>query len=401
MITVFYVASIALLSTLKRLDYAGGATFLWIFFVSCALACHTHKKEMKSLEGELSGKKRKRDTFLAMLEDVKRERRYLDERLTGLSKLYAITKDMSSCMRFADLSHSLKNFLEDNFKFNRFLFIIFKYENDKRTIENILQAGKDLSSKGEINPVLNNLLNSITRTKKPIFLEQDKDLFNFGFEEYITNMLAIPLIARKKVIAAFLIENIVPEDYNKFLILASQVALQVERISLFDDVEKLSITDGLTGTFLRRHFLKRFKEEVLRSSQSGMPLSCIMLDLDHFKRCNDNYGHLVGDVVLKEVVGVLKNNIREIDLIARVGGEEFCILLPETSKTSARIVAERIRKAIEDHPIRAYDESVKMTVSMGISSFPEDSGSPDELIERSDKALYAAKEGGRNRVSLA
>ena len=147
--------------------------------------------------------------------------------------------------------------------------------------------------------------------------------------------------------------------------------------------------------------MERLKEELSRAEQYNIDLAFIMVDLDHFKKCNDNFGHLVGDVVLKEVAGILKQNVREIDLVGRFGGEEFCILLPEANKADAYVVAERIRKAVEGYTIKAYDETLSITISMGISSFPEGSRGLDELIENADTALYEAKRQGRNRICVA
>jgi diguanylate cyclase (GGDEF)-like protein len=126
--------------------------------------------------------------------------------------------------------------------------------------------------------------------------------------------------------------------------------------------------------------------------------SLLMLDIDHFKNCNDRYGHLVGDAVLKEVAKGIKDSVRLIDLVGRYGGEEFLIVLIETDKKQGEIVAERIRKFIEDKSIKVYDEELKVTVSIGISTFPFDSKEVKSLINKADKALYSAKESGRNKI---
>jgi diguanylate cyclase (GGDEF)-like protein len=123
-----------------------------------------------------------------------------------------------------------------------------------------------------------------------------------------------------------------------------------------------------------------------------------MLDLDHFKEKNDNFGHLVGDVILREVAHILKSNLREIDIIGRYGGEEFTIVLAGTGRNGALQVAERIRENIASAVFKAYDEVVSTTVSIGVSVFPDDGANIDSLIEAADKALYKAKETGRNRI---
>jgi len=123
-----------------------------------------------------------------------------------------------------------------------------------------------------------------------------------------------------------------------------------------------------------------------------------MLDIDNFKNCNDTYGHLVGDVVLREVARIIKDSVREIDLVSRYGGEEIAVVLPESSKEGARLVAERIRKGIADNVFKAYDEKVEVTVSIGLAIFPDDAIDAKGIIEKADAALYVAKKAGKNIV---
>ena len=125
-----------------------------------------------------------------------------------------------------------------------------------------------------------------------------------------------------------------------------------------------------------------------------------MLDIDHFKQCNDRFGHLSGDVVLKEVAAAIRACVREIDLVARYGGEEFAVLLPDTGKFGARGVAERIRATIAAQKIIAYEESLKVQISIGLTSFPEHANGLQALIDKADQALYRAKQQGRNRVCV-
>jgi diguanylate cyclase (GGDEF)-like protein len=142
----------------------------------------------------------------------------------------------------------------------------------------------------------------------------------------------------------------------------------------------------------------RLEEEVDRARRLGLTFSVGMIDVDHFKECNDKHGHLVGDAVLKKIAEKLKNSVREVDMIARYGGEEFCVVLPDTPKDLAMSVAERLRKAVELKEIKAFDESVRTTVSVGVATYPEDGDNVEFLIEKADTALYKAKRGGRNKV---
>ena len=203
---------------------------------------------------------------------------------------------------------------------------------------------------------------------------------------------------QQKPIGVLIADDLPAEQLGTLSIVANQLSLQLARVHFYEAVESMAITDTLTGLFVRRYFLELATEELLRARRHGLPCTVIMADLDLFKAKNDTYGHLVGDVVLREVAQLMRKNLRGIDLIARYGGEEFLLLLVETPPEQALLVAERIRQLVEVHPIRAYDEVLTQSVSMGLACFPDDGKGLQELIEHADEALYAAKRGGRNRV---
>lgn len=167
---------------------------------------------------------------------------------------------------------------------------------------------------------------------------------------------------------------------------------------LFD----LSIRDDLTDVYNRRYFYEKLEEEIKRSERYETVLSLIMLDIDYFKHYNDTHGHQAGDSVLREVALLLRNNVREQDLVARYGGEEFSIILPETGKQVAGKLAERIRGCLSAQTFHFKEtlQSGKLTISLGVATFPEDAKSLNDLVETADRALYKAKEKGRNRVAL-
>jgi diguanylate cyclase (GGDEF)-like protein len=162
-----------------------------------------------------------------------------------------------------------------------------------------------------------------------------------------------------------------------------------------------SQSDALTGLFNMRYFKMQVVEEFSRSQRYGRPLTLLMIDVDFFKSYNDRNGHPAGDIVLKEVSRIMIRNVRGTDIVARYGGEEFVVLLPETPMSAALSVAEKIRKAVEDHhfPFRETHVAEKLTVSIGVASYPDMHITSDQdLIESADKALYTAKKSGRNRV---
>lgn len=217
--------------------------------------------------------------------------------------------------------------------------------------------------------------------------------------EYQADTL-ISLAIDKNIVGYLAARNIKIQDRDKFQILAQQFLLGLKRALLYRKVQELAITDNLTQAFSRRYFLERLEEEAQRSRKFKRNLSFLMADIDHFKKYNDDYGHLVGDAVLREVGRAIKENIRQVDFMGRYGGEELSVVLTETGKEEAHFAAERIRQAIESKAVRAYDEELKVTVSIGISTFPEDAKDLHMLIDRADQAMYQAKRAGRNRVCL-
>ena len=179
---------------------------------------------------------------------------------------------------------------------------------------------------------------------------------------------------------------------------AKLLQLCVERINLYDQLQEVSIHDSLTGVYNRRYFTLRYLEEFERAKKFNLNLAFIMVDVDHFKKINDTYGHLVGDAVLRDIARLLQENIREIDFLARFGGEEFALILPETDKAGAIMVGERLRTVVSREKMRVFDETLLATISVGAATYPQNTIYSDVLIEMVDKALYKAKLAGRNRV---
>jgi len=169
-----------------------------------------------------------------------------------------------------------------------------------------------------------------------------------------------------------------------------------------EELEQLAVNDGLTGLYNHREFQRRLQVEIERARRYKHNLSLLMIDIDHFKRFNDTYGHQAGDVVLRLLALQMRSGVRTVDSVARYGGEEFVIILPEMTASMALTVAERLRKNIAANAIAINKgHKVNVTVSIGVATFPEDADSKDELIAAADRALYAAKAAGRNKVIRA
>ena len=174
---------------------------------------------------------------------------------------------------------------------------------------------------------------------------------------------------------------------------------KVIEIAIYERTERSAVTDALTGLFNHGYFVQALKREVLRARRHDLKLSLAMFDLDDFKKVNDTRGHVEGDRILMKTAEVIRESLREIDTAARYGGEEFAILLPETSRAGAHVVADRIRRRIEEHFRRRG--SIQETISGGVATYPEDAGAPEDLLRRADEGLYRSKADGKNRITMA
>ncbi len=193
-------------------------------------------------------------------------------------------------------------------------------------------------------------------------------------------------------------ENITDTEMNFLSLFANQIELAITVADLFQEVKKQAITDPLTGIFNRRYFEDNIVKEAERALRLKQPFSIIAMDLDFLKKINDTYGHQYGDIAIKTIANVLKKEARSIDIPARIGGEEFDLLLAGVDSQGAYIAAERIRKSIESQVLETIGG---VTASIGVATFLEHSDRIDELIELADQAMYKAKLNGRNRVEVA
>jgi diguanylate cyclase (GGDEF)-like protein len=225
------------------------------------------------------------------------------------------------------------------------------------------------------------------------------------FDSKTKSMLCVPLRAGTSTLGFMHLAAAHPfafgqQDLDLALAIGEQLAVAVQRTQLYDQINELAVTDPLTGLWNMRDFYRRVDEEFKRSERYHRPLSLLMLDVDYFKDYNDRLGHQKGDVALKKIADSLVRNTREADAVFRYGGEEICILLPETDKQQARVFAERLRQIIDESHFEGEEgqPNQSLTVSVGVASFPYDAVNKDALINDADTALYQAKAEGRNKV---
>lgn len=222
------------------------------------------------------------------------------------------------------------------------------------------------------------------------------------------SMVSAPLTVKNRLLGLL---NLHKEEVGAFSdseiklvqAIANQAAIAIENAQLYEKTRTLSNTDELTTLANRRYFQEILAREVAQARRYGSCFSLIMADIDHFKRYNDNHGHLRGDTVLKKVAALMLQSTRGIDLVARFGGEEFVILLPKTGKEGARAAAEKLRQNVAAETFAGADRSQpdgRLTLSLGVAEFPSDSKDIYELIDLADRALYQAKERGRNNTAV-
>jgi diguanylate cyclase (GGDEF)-like protein len=217
------------------------------------------------------------------------------------------------------------------------------------------------------------------------------------------SLIAAPLVSRGVVTGLLRMNSatasaFTTDDLRLLSIIAQMASIALENARLYEKTEEMAMVDGLTRLYKRWYFQNRFQEECHRFRRYRSGASVLMIDIDHFKSFNDTHGHTFGDRVLRRVAEIVKAEIRPSDLAGRYGGEEFSVLMPRCGAVEAREIGEKVRRAVESRAAEGMPDGVKVTVSIGAAACPDEIGDMQKAIEEADRALYAAKHGGRNRV---
>jgi diguanylate cyclase (GGDEF)-like protein len=329
--------------------------------------------------------------------------RYLN--LKGVVELLSSSLSLSEIVRIV-----VNKTLELVGKSDFCLFYLIDEEKQKLALA-AFETRKDLSSKiksknGDIFD------NWILKQRQPLMVNDTRKDYRFGSRGFIEgernfrSLISSPLITEEKVIGVLRLDSSYPnaylqDDLRLLNIIANLASVSVENAMLFQRTVELAITDGLTGLHVYRYFMERFSEELHRAARTKSHLSLLMCDIDDFKKYNDVYGHAAGDIVLKNAAQIITECTQAGDFIARYGGEEFALFLPKQNKPAAVEVAEKIRKAIKDKEFILRRKKSKITISIGIATFPEDGVIAETIIKEADLALYKAKQEGKDRVCSA
>ena len=256
------------------------------------------------------------------------------------------------------------------------------------------------------------LTHSILNRKEPLVIEDVYQHPQFDnpimLKEGIRSLMASPLVADGKIIGIlyvndFKVRKFTTREASLLSLTSSIAATTVENVRSLESAMLLAITDELTGLFNHRYFVQRLSQEINRAARYHHKLSLAMIDIDDFKLYNDRYGHLMGNELLRKLSSVLKEHFRDGDVVARFGGEEFAIIMPETLPKKAYAAINRLRKKVADTPFAGgrKQPGKHVTISIGIAAYPIHAKEANTLIERADAALYKAKRSGKNRVALS
>lgn len=222
------------------------------------------------------------------------------------------------------------------------------------------------------------------------------------------SIICAPLISKGRVLGVIELINkkigdeFTESDLESLTHLADYIAIAIDNAKNFEKIQELTIKDDLTCLYNTRFFHEMLEREIKRAIRKKRDLSLIFMDLDHFKEVNDTYGHIYGSLLLKQVAEIIKNSVRNIDIPIRYGGDEFVIILPETSKNQAEVVAKRILENLRNTTfLKEEGINLKLTASLGFASYPEDAKDKEDLIKAADNAMYKVKNTSRNSIMSA
>jgi len=330
----------------------------------------------------------------------------LERTQVQIETIYEASRTLGEIHNLEEVVDEILKIAKDVLGFEACSVLIYDKENECLLLKAKFEMGKKLKFDPPQKIPLGGVAGSVVKSRKGvrIFDVKTDPRYIPGLKDSRSEM-AVPMISRGKVTGVLDAESRKVGDFKEadqkvFSILSSSAAMAIENAMLHQQMEELTIQDELTGIYNFRYFARKLIAELKRAKRYHLPLSLLMIDIDWFKRCNDSYGHLFGNLVLKTLTRVIRSCIREVDILARYGGEEFVVILPQTTKIDAKSIGERIRYQVEstsfkDNTNRSF---TSLTVSLGVASYPVDAESEEELIKKVDQALYMAKGKGKNLV---
>ncbi len=390
--TLYMISNPELLSHVSPVELGLRVGFAWFF----AYAVGFVSRHMKQSEAKL----------LKLLDTLNESTTELERSQARVEKIYETSRVLGEILDDQGITQDVFNIVESILGFEMCSIQLcspdLSYLYERGRLEEGIRRTSNLREIIALDGVAGDVVHS-AEPKRLIDLEQN--------EKYIPSLkdaksaMIVPMISHGKVIGILQAESTRVNRFSEIdqkiaSILAASAAMAYENSRLHNELEKMVVIDELTGVYNYRYFSEKLADEIKRATRYRQALSLIMVDLDWFKRINDTYGHEAGNVLLKGVVRVIAQNIRDTDTLARYGGEEFIVILPQTDHDDAQIIAERIRSEIERS---SFGDGIKhpklsATVSVGITTYPDNGHGEDELVQLVDQAMYLAKGSGKNAV---
>jgi len=322
------------------------------------------------------------------------------QRASQLEAINAIAQQMTAVLDLKELLSKVCLLIEQAFQVSQ-VSVLLKDEDDL-----VLRAshGNLTAPQGGPLPAGKGLWQRALAARKTLIENDAKAVPDLGLCAETGSSMCIPLVSFGQTLGVLVLDSARAGAFNvndtqPLESVADICATAIQNAHYVERVKQLAYLDGLTGIFNRRFFELRIVEEMERARRYGSGLAVLMVDIDQFKRLNDEFGHLLGDEVLRQVSSIFHQHLRKIDVLCRYGGEEFAILLSQTNAVHALGVAEKLRKAVEAWQFPGVPRPV--TISAGTANYPEHGSTRDELVKAADAGLYAAKQAGRNQVRLA
>lgn len=339
----------------------------------------------------------------------------LNERTTELERSQVQLETMYETSRALGEIHNMEEVLDEILNITRRVMgypacsiLLLNAKEDRLLLKARMESGEKKSYKDPPIVELEGIVGQVVRTARAerVFDTELDPRYIPGLRGARSQMV-VPMTSRGAVIGVLSAESrqvgaFLDKDQKIFSILANSAAMALENAVMHKKMEELSVVDSLTGVYNYRYFSAKLMDELKRSRRYRQPVSLIMIDIDYFKRTNDRFGHQAGNVVLGGLVEVIQKCIRDTDVLARYGGEEFAVILPQTDKRDVAIIGERIRSMVAETAFGGFGEFPEMyiTVSVGITTYPENGYAEHEIVRVADQALYRAKGSGRNLVCV-
>ncbi|MFP3853459.1 MAG: diguanylate cyclase [Anaerolineales bacterium] len=286
--------------------------------------------------------------------------------------------------------------------------VLLKHEEEYRIRASRLRGSTNQTEAASSIEVDVAIIRKIERTHEPVMISDTSAEgavgANYG-EMQIRSILAVPILSRRSFKGVLLLQAFETGAYSQramqlATMIANQAGIAIDNAFLFGEVQRLATEDPLTGIHNRRHFMTLASLELERAQRFNHPLAAVMLDIDHFKKVNDTYGHDAGDEVLRQFAAICRSGIRAIDILGRYGGEEFCLILPQSNLADASKLAERLRHLVENSRFDAGGKALSITISLGVAERSDEDKDTVSLLSKADQALLDAKRDGRNQVTI-